>query len=206
MSFGLSLARRYFETYGEPMLREQFGDVYDRIAVGLVGEGSECLGFDDEHSRDHDFDMGFCLFITAADERAFGFRLERAYAKLPSEFEGFSRERLSPVGGNRRGVLVMEDFYTRLLGAPTVPDSLDWWLSANPATLRTATSGEVWRDPLGAFTETRERLRQGYPEDVRLRKLGDRLLMVEQSGLYNAPRCLARGDVGAAALCAAEAV
>jgi hypothetical protein len=51
---GLRLAREFYLTYGEPMLRESFGDMLDRIAVGLVGPGSECYGFDDTLSRDHD--------------------------------------------------------------------------------------------------------------------------------------------------------
>ena len=52
---GLELCREYFENYGRAML-EEFPEIKDRIAVGLAGEGSECLGFDDELSRDHDFE------------------------------------------------------------------------------------------------------------------------------------------------------
>ena len=53
--FGLALCRDYYETIGQPTLQAQFASVWHRIAIGLVGEGSECLGFDDELSRDHDW-------------------------------------------------------------------------------------------------------------------------------------------------------
>ena len=100
---GLELSRRFYETYGKAMLEEQFAPYMDRIAVGLVGEGSECFGFDDDLSSDHDFEASFCLFVTKKDYELFGFALERAYAKLPKSFEGYSRQLLSPVGGARRG-------------------------------------------------------------------------------------------------------
>ena len=51
---GLELAKAYYEEYGRPMIREKFPDYEGRIAVGLAGEGSECFGYDDEISRDHD--------------------------------------------------------------------------------------------------------------------------------------------------------
>ena len=60
---GLELSRAYFEEYGLPMLREQFPDWVGRIAAGLIGSGSECFGFDDAISQDHDFEAGFCLFL-----------------------------------------------------------------------------------------------------------------------------------------------
>ena len=61
---GLELARKYYEEYGRELIDTKFHDFADRICVGLVGEGSECLGFDDKISTDHDFEPAFCLFIT----------------------------------------------------------------------------------------------------------------------------------------------
>ena len=39
---GLDLAERYFEEIGFPMLQQAFGPYMDRLAAGLVGDGSEC--------------------------------------------------------------------------------------------------------------------------------------------------------------------
>ena len=203
---GIELCKKYYEAHGIPMLQSQFGDVAHRIAVGLVGEGSECLGFDDIISQDHDFEPGFCLFITQKDYEAFGFALERAYAKLPKHFLGFQRSALSPVGGNRHGVLVVEDFYSRFLGTPTAPTNFSQWFSLPSAALRTATSGEIWRDDLGVFSKIRSTLQNGYPEDVRLKKLAAHTAFMAQAGQYNLPRCLSRQEKGAAQLCWGEFV
>lgn len=68
------------------MISRNFGDFENRIAVGLVGHGSECFGFDDKTSRDHDFETGFCLWLTKDDEEKIGFYLMRAYDKLKEEY------------------------------------------------------------------------------------------------------------------------
>ncbi len=198
---GLEIARAFYEAHVRPMLTEQFPDSLSRIAVGVAGDGSECLGYDDALSRDHDFDPGCCLFITAEDERAFGFRLERAYAKLPRTFMGLQRSRLAPAGGPRRGVLVIDEFYTRYLGAPHAPDTYGRWLSTPSHALLAACSGEVYTDPLGVFSSVREQLLRGYPEDIRKKKLAAHLALAAQAGQYNLARCLSRADSGAAQLC-----
>ena len=58
---GMQLSKLYYETFGKQMIQEKFALYKDEIAVGLVGEGSQCLGFDDEYSLDHDFGPDFCL-------------------------------------------------------------------------------------------------------------------------------------------------
>lgn len=203
---GIELCKAYYEAFGKPMLEQQFADKLHRIAVGLVGEGSECLGYDDEISQDHDFEPGFCLWITREDARAFGFPLERAYAKLPKTFEGFTRAPLSPVGGNRHGVQVIEDFFEKFLGTPNVPQTIGQWFSIPSATLRSVVSGQVWRDDLGVFSEVRNILQAGYPEDIRLKKLAAHTIMMNQAGQHNLGRCLARDEMGGAQLCVAEFV
>ena len=111
---GLELAQQYYTTYGEAMLREQFPQVAPYVAAGLAGSGSECYGYDDETSRDHDFEPAFCLFLPGEDlvDRRAAFLLERAYAKLPKQFMGLERSPISPVGGSRHGVIRMQDTST----------------------------------------------------------------------------------------------
>ena len=92
---GLDLAERYFRECGRPWLAERCEDRCERIAAGLVGAGSECFGFDDEISRDHDWGPGFCLWLPAEDFRAIGPRLREEWAALPATFEGFDARRES---------------------------------------------------------------------------------------------------------------
>ena len=112
---GLELSRAYFEQFGRPMLEEQFPNLLPYLAVGLFGSGSECFGWDDELSRDHDFEPGFCIFLPEEElvDRRREFLLERAYAKLPKEFEGVKRSLLQPVGGARHGVRRTAEFFTK---------------------------------------------------------------------------------------------
>lgn len=194
---GLELCREYFENYGRAML-EEFPEIKDRIAVGLAGEGSECLGFDDELSRDHDFEPGFCLWLTKEDERTYGFKLSRAYAKLPKEFKGFRRQMMSPLGGDRHGVLIIDDFYNKLLGSAHAPETVREWLYTPEHYFLTASDGEVWEDKLGVFSAVRETLLRGFPEDVRKKKLAARAAMMAQAGQYNFARCIDRKENGAA--------
>ena len=118
---GLELSEKYFESYGRPMLAEQFPEVMPYVAVGLLGSGSECFGFDDDISRDHDFEPGFCIFLPGEEvvDRRTAFLLERAYAKLPQEFSGISRSRLAPVGGPRHGVFRTKDYFVEKIGPVT---------------------------------------------------------------------------------------
>ncbi len=203
---GLELARAYYEEYGRPMIREYFPEYEERIAVGLAGEGSECFGYDDELSRDHDFEAGFCLWLTEEDSREIGFRLFRSYGKLPAEFRGIRKEKASLLGSSRKGVMTVREFYERMIGFPGVPEEPEHWLAVPEYALAQAVNGQVFRDDLGEFTGIREILLRGYPEDVRRKKIAARAALMAQSGQYNYSRCRKRGETGAAALAAAEFV
>ena len=108
---GIELSERFYEAYGRPMIREQFPEYEERIAVGLVGHGSECFGYDDDVSSDHDYGPEFCLFLTEEDHREIGFRLERAYDKLPASFEGIARSGGSRFGAGTKGVHAIAELY-----------------------------------------------------------------------------------------------
>ena len=204
---GMELAREYWSAFGREMLEEEFPETGRLIAAGLCGSGSECLGYDDELSEDHDYEPGFCLFLpdeNAVDRRE-AFRLERAYAKLPPEFQGYRRAKLSPVGGNRHGVIRLSDFLLEKTGTPDGRLGVRDWLTVPEQSLLEVTNGEIWRDDSGVFTKIRGKLSR-FPEDIRLRKLSGELLLMNQSGQYNYRRCLDHGEKGAAMLAVHEFV
>lgn len=204
---GIEISKSYWEQFGKPGLEEKYPGLINLIAVGLVGSGSECYGFDDELSRDHDFEPGFCIFIPGEDkvDRRQEFLLERFYASLPREFMGVERAPLNPAGGNRRGVIRIAEFYEKMTGIPSAPQSWKDYLSLPDYALAEVTNGEVFLDNQGEFSAIRSAW-QNPPDDVKLKKLCGFLLTMSQTGEYNFPRCSARGDKGAAKLCAAEYV
>ena len=201
---GLEEARKFYEEAGAEMISRNFGDFENRIAVGLVGHGSECFGFDDQTSRDHDFETGFCLWLTKEDEEKIGFRLMRAYDKLVKSVNGERADRV--VENGFQGVFVTGDFYRRYTGCDGAPKTWQDWLYTNSAYFAEATNGEVFRDDLGEFTKIRNEILHGMPEDVRAKKIGSCSLKAAQSGQYNYARCLAHGEEGAAMLALCEFV
>ena len=190
---GLDISRAFYREYGEPMLRERFPELVPLLAAGLFGSGSECYGYDDEISRDHDFEPGFCLFLPGEEvvDRRTAFMLERAYASLPKEFMGIRRAMVSPVGGARHGVLRTADFMREKVGSADGELDLRTWLSIPEYALAEAVNGEIFADPYGEVTAIRARLS---------------LLMMAQSGQYNYTRCLAHGETAAAQLAVVEFV
>lgn len=195
---GIDLSRAYFEEIGLPMLRREFPEYLDRIAVGLVGHGSECFGYDDEISRDHDYEPGFCIWITEEDDRIFGFKLLRAYEKLPKAFRGIEEAKGSLGGKSAVGLRTVEDFYSDYTGRRGAPETLEDWLYTPSHYLAEATNGEVFYDPLGVFSNVRERIKNGMPADVRLKKLASCVLHMAQAGQYNYKRCIAHEEHAAA--------
>lgn len=203
---GMELSQRFYEEYGRRMISDGFSEYEGMIAVGVAGEGSDCFGYDDELSRDHDFEAGFCLWIPDSLDHTVEFRLSRAYHKLPKEYLGVRRAEQSLWGQGRRGVMRIGDFYRRFTGRPGVPESLTEWLYTPEYSLACAVNGMVFCDNLGEFSRIRRELAAGYPEDVRKKKLAARLALMAQSGQYNYARCMKRGEQGAAALALGEFV
>ena len=204
---GIEISKAYFEEYGRPMLEKDFSDILPYLCVGMVGSGSDCYGFDDEISKDHDFEPGFCIFIPNEDavDRRKEFLLERAYAKLPKEFMGLKRSLVSPVGGRRNGVIRISDFYLNKIGSADGKLSVLDWLTISESYLFEATNGEIFFDKYGEFSEIRNRI-MNMPEDIRLKKLAGNMLLMAQSGQYNYGRCLSHGETGAAQLAVIEFV
>ncbi len=200
---GLSLAREYYAVC-RPILVREIPDVMERAAVGLVGEGSECLGCDDECSRDHDFGPAFCLWLPRADLQRERGRIEQALSLLPLRFAGLPSRLVPARRMGRVGPLAIEDFYGFFTGLETSPVTWKEWLAIPEYHLASCTNGEVFEDGGGEFTRRREHLLAYYPRDVLLKKTAARCMIAAQAGQYNLPRSIRRGDGVAAMLSAAR--
>ncbi len=203
--------RDFYETYGAPMIHEYFPEYESRIAVGLVGEGSDAFGFDDEISRDHDFGLGFCMWLKAEDYAEIGKPLENVYRnlliskgeKFAASVWGAAASGYNPRFDSRRGVFEIGDFYKNLLRIPVGLQGLligSKVYRAEERFLATAVNGQVFRDDEGTFSAVRNRLLNYYPESIRLLKLAQAMHLFSHGGQSNYPRMMARKDYVAARL------
>ena len=200
---GIELSRSFYKTYGEPMLQTEFPELYPRLAAGICGTGSENFGFDDDISRDHDFDPGFFLWLSPEDYKAYEFHLSRAYDRLPDSFEGVSVAGKSVYETARHGVRETGTFFRSLIGFPAAPETNLQWLGVPEYRLATAVNGSIFYDGAGTVTAIRAAL-SAMPEDVRKKKLAKHVIFAAQAGQYNYPRVLSHGEPGAAALALAR--
>ncbi len=203
---GIELAENFYIEYGAPMIHTLFPTYEKKIAVGIAGKGSECFGYDDTISQDHDFHAGFCMWLAKDDYEEIGFRLTRAYGKLPKEYKGVSLEARSFYGDHKFGVHSIEDFFEKTIGNKNIPINNNQWFCIPSYALAEAVNGKIFRDDCQEFTKLRWQLSDNMPMDVWKKKLAARLALMAQAGQYNYPRCLAHKEPEAAALAVQEFV
>ncbi len=190
---GLELSERLYRDKVRSAIEAEFPTYAARIAVGLAGPGSECFGYDDAVSQDHDFAPRLCLWLTEEDAGEIGPALQARYQAWTAEFDP-----VTAMAQDRSGVISIPEYYRRFTGCPGVPPDALSWLRIPEHLLAAGTNGRVFRDDLGEFSAIRSALLAGYPADVRRKRLAARLFTMGQAGQYNLPRCLKRGDAMAA--------
>ena len=202
---GIVLSEDYFKENRERFWKA-VPEIWEELAFAKVGEGSECFGLDDIVSKDHDFGPGFCVFVTREQYEAYGGQLEQIYNSLPDAFRGFTKpEKIK--GAPRNGVIVMEDFFGRILTLDsdeitylmqhhTLPE--DTFLRLEDWQLSTVTNGAIFEGRDTVFGQIYDKLGQGYPDAVRKRRLAQLLGQICQDGQYNYERLMKRRDVSGA--------
>lgn len=194
----LRLSKDLFDQVFMPLLLETAPEAEPFLAAGLVGEGSECFGYDDVLSCDHDFGPGFCVWLTKNHYERLAAPLEQIILRMPDSFAGKKTFLEKP----RRGILKLEAFCQGLTGCDPVfllenlprEESNRKWLSMSEAGLAALSNGMLFTDREGTFTKIRTVLEKGYPEDVRLYKLAQNLICAGQISQYNYPRTCERDD------------
>jgi hypothetical protein len=133
-------------------------------AAGLVGEGSEVLGFDDSRSTDHAWGPRLHVFVAAEDVdqvlRGVTQGLPETYRSHPVNFFAWQDQRVR----HHVTVTTVEDWVRTELGQP-VPSSPADWLGLPQQRLLQVTAGAVFHDDQGDLSRIREQL-DHFPDDV----------------------------------------
>jgi hypothetical protein len=189
---GIELTRRYFFETALSALYRDYPELATRLAVGLVGNGSECFGYDDEISRDHDWGIDFFIWLTERDS-VYVDKLAKWKTHLFSAHPPPCQRSRSDYGAHI-GVMTCGEFYKSLIGFARGPETIGQWRAVPEENLAMAVNGAVFIDGAGEFTAIREYLLRYYPEDLRRKKIAARCMSLAQTGQYNFDRCFRRAD------------
>lgn len=177
---GRTLNRRFFCEVVRPILAEHFpGLIY---SAGLMGEGSDVLGFDSGRSMDHNWGPRGMLFLAEEQFEARSQAISQVLSEqLPTRFLGFSTnfsgpcpgylvQRMVPVEHGPVNHLIkiftVRSFVHHYLGFdPIEPLTTADWLTFPQQALLEVVGGEVYQDQLGSLQPTRTRFSY-YPHDV----------------------------------------
>lgn len=177
---GLTLCGDFYREAVRPIL----DDAFSRIphSAGLIGPGSEVLGFDDEMSTDHHWGPRVQLFLDEDDHMMAADAIHDILAeRLPYTFRGYSTNFSEPDPNDngvqhldivdsgpvnhRVSVSTVRGFVQDYLGYDIdQPLTAADWLTFPQQKLRTLTGGAVYHDGAG-LAEMRARF-AWYPHDV----------------------------------------
>ena len=219
----MEYCREFYEQYGKKMIQEYFPEYENKIAVGLVGEGSDCFGFDDMISADHDYGVGFCMWLTEQDYAMIGSDLQKQYDEMlldyktqvlqsrihteNSDSSGWQDE-YNVCLDSRRGAFSINGFCKQILGMELnyeKSNDIDY-LKVSEDKLATLVNGEIFCDELGAFSDIRDKVQQYYPDKVWRLRLAQSLHEFAQYAQSNYSRMMARKDYVTAQMCVGKAV
>jgi len=189
---GLEISRDYFNNVAKPRLEEDFPDLFPRLAAGLVGNGSECFGFDDEISQDHDWGVDFFIWVSEQDAHRIPELTAWKQQLLTFSPPKFARTQ-SEYGANI-SVMTCSTFYRQLIGTAEYPADPIQWFRIPENNLAMCVNGEVFMDNLGEFTKIRNTFLNYFPEDFRLKKIAAKCMAIAQTGQYNHMRMAKRDE------------
>jgi len=202
---GLELSQLLYEESVRPILDGKFTGLVH--SAGLLGPGSDVLGFDTPQSTDHDWGPRLILFLRKGDHESKRDPIEQALRReLPVEVRGYPTN----LGRHEDGTAVM----VRVGGGPidhgvTIHTVRGWmtdvlgfdptgeirpadWVSVPENRLLIVTAGRVFHDGLATLEPLRRKLRY-YPTDVWLYLMSAQWRRIAQEEPFMA-RCGQAGD------------
>jgi Domain of unknown function (DUF4037) len=203
---GLELNRHFHAEVIQPLLAARFPSL--SYSAGLLGYGSDVLGYDNEISTDHEWGPRLLVFLSPEDHRAHASAIDETFRReLPATFRGYSTNfsvpavdggdarLLKPAAGeiNHHILITTSDaFLEHELGIPTTHHlTAQDWLTFSEQKLLEVTAGAVYHDGLEQLIPLRQQLAY-YPRDVWRYRLAAQWQRISQEEAF-VGRC---GDVG----------
>ena len=204
---GLELCEGFFLDVAKPILDNQFSGL--KYSAGLIGYGSDVLGYDDEVSTDHMWGPRFYLFLGEKDISKKQEIMDVFGKSFPYEYKGHSVNFSEP-NHNDNGVRqpqritdglvspfilihTLNDYLSEYIGTADLDNlaGLDW-LSFSEHRLLALTSGKIFIDGL-SIQKSLDKL-CFYPNDVRLYLIASNWSLIAEEQAY-VRRCFDVGDV-----------
>jgi hypothetical protein len=201
---GLDLNRSFYREIIRNLLAKHFPEI--KYSAGLIGYGSDVLGYDTPISADHEWGPRMLLFLSKPDYQECGDKIDQMFRNnLPASFQGYSTNFSAKTGGVRRQesteskeidhkiwIQTVESFLKYSLAIDSLNDLEPRdWLTFPEQRLLEITSGEVFFDGLNELHNMRQTLSY-YPRDVWLSMMGAMWSAISQEEAF-VGRC---GDVG----------
>ena len=215
---GLDLCESFFREIAGPILGREFPSL--RYSAGVIGSGSEVIGFDDAMSTDHMWGPRFQLFLPEDVDASREGIAAALVTGFPYEYRGFSTNFSPPDpadNGVRKQEPVLEgpidplvethtlrSYFGDYLGyAPFEEISVPQWLTFPEHRLLGITSGRVFHDDLGLM-DVRAKLGY-YPHDIWLWMMAAQWTLIAEEEAF-VGRCGVVGDELGSAVIAARQV
>ncbi len=178
---GLDLCEGFFNECAKPIIDTYFPDL--QYSAGLIGYGSDVLGYDDEVSRDHMWGPRFYMFLSESDLDKKDDIFKKFAENLPYEYMGYSVNFTEPdpndcgvqhpkfINSGKVNPLIFikafDEFLIDEIGTADLDSiaPLDW-LAFSEHRLLSLVSGKLFVDKLKIRKQT-DKIKF-YPDDVKL--------------------------------------
>lgn len=212
---GLDLCEGFFYEHAKPIIDRYFPDL--QYSAGLIGYGSDVLGYDDEVSRDHMWGPRFYMFLSKNDICIRDEIFEKFSENLPYVYKGYSVNFTEPDPndcgvqhpqfiscGKVNPLIFIETFEQFLLdeiGTANLDNINPFdWLTFSEHRLLSLVSGKIFVDKLNIKKQT-DKIKF-YPYEVKLYLIASQWEIISSEQAF-VKRCGEVGDeIGSQIICA----
>ena len=212
---GMDLCEGFFNKHAKPIIEENFPNL--KYSAGLIGYGSDVLGYDDAVSTDHMWGPRFYLFLSDADISKKNDIIKALSENLPYTYKGYSVNFTDPdpndcgvqhpafITEGKVNPLVFIHTFDEYLNEQLGTADLDnitpvQWLAFSEHRLLSLVSGKFFVDGL-ICSEKISKIKY-YPDEVKLYMIASNWSLIASEQAF-VKRCGECGDeIGSQLVCA----